>query len=197
MTGCGNSLLGEELYRDGYHNVINTDISPSVIESMSKHCEICSKMKWKIMDCLNLPVENHSFDVVLEKATTEVFLVDQISPWDITESAKEIIGRMMNQIERVLKPETGQFFSISFTAPHFKRILMSSCFPKTLKLSDVFELGDRFHFFMYCFSNNATIIPKEVFRYEPPKFTSFSKNSSSEDEEDDTKMRNFFDGFDL
>ena len=34
MLGCGNALLSENLYDEGYHNIINVDISPVCIEQM-------------------------------------------------------------------------------------------------------------------------------------------------------------------
>ena len=29
--GCGNSLLSEEMYNDGYKNILNIDLSQSII----------------------------------------------------------------------------------------------------------------------------------------------------------------------
>ena len=34
MLGCGNSTLSADMYRAGYHNITNIDISPTVIEKM-------------------------------------------------------------------------------------------------------------------------------------------------------------------
>lgn len=31
MLGCGNSKLSEQMYEAGYHNIVNIDISDSVI----------------------------------------------------------------------------------------------------------------------------------------------------------------------
>ena len=36
MLGCGNSKLSEQMYEDGYTNILNVDISPTVIEQMRK-----------------------------------------------------------------------------------------------------------------------------------------------------------------
>ena len=184
-------MLGEELYEDGYRNIVNTDISPSVIKKMSNHCEKCSKMEWKVMDCLDLSAKDQEFDIVLEKATIEVFLVGEKSLWDVSTSTREVIHRMTTEIERVLKPEVGQFFSVSFNAPHFRKILIESSFPETLKLSNIFELGEAFHFFMYCFSNSSKINPKSVFSYEPPKITKHTNYEHSYEED------NFFGSFNV
>ena len=34
MVGCGNSKLSDQMYQAGYHNIVNIDISPSVIQQM-------------------------------------------------------------------------------------------------------------------------------------------------------------------
>ncbi|KAH9990920.1 hypothetical protein BJV77DRAFT_1010217, partial [Russula vinacea] len=34
MLGCGNSTLAEDMYDDGYKNIVNVDYSPVVIEQM-------------------------------------------------------------------------------------------------------------------------------------------------------------------
>lgn len=36
MVGCGNSKLSYQMWEAGYKNIVNIDISPSVIEQMSK-----------------------------------------------------------------------------------------------------------------------------------------------------------------
>lgn len=36
MVGCGNSKLSYQMCQAGYKNIVNIDISPSVIEQMSK-----------------------------------------------------------------------------------------------------------------------------------------------------------------
>lgn len=35
IIGCGNAPLSEEMYDDGYHNILNLDISSVVIEQMT------------------------------------------------------------------------------------------------------------------------------------------------------------------
>lgn len=39
-VGCGNSELQDKLYEDGYHNIINIDISSVVIEQMNKNRDL-------------------------------------------------------------------------------------------------------------------------------------------------------------
>ena len=39
MLGCGNSKLSEQMYEAGYHEILNIDISETVIERMRKISE--------------------------------------------------------------------------------------------------------------------------------------------------------------
>lgn len=43
MVGCGNSQLSQQMFEAGYTNVVNIDISPSVIKQMQ---EVSPKMVW-------------------------------------------------------------------------------------------------------------------------------------------------------
>jgi len=36
MVGCGNSKLSGQMFKNGYGNVVNIDISPSVIAQMKE-----------------------------------------------------------------------------------------------------------------------------------------------------------------
>lgn len=36
ILGCGNAEFSEELYDDGYHNIVNVDISPVCINQMAE-----------------------------------------------------------------------------------------------------------------------------------------------------------------
>jgi hypothetical protein len=51
MIGCGNSKLSQQMYDEGYKNIINIDISPTVIEQMKK---VSPDMEWLVMDATNM-----------------------------------------------------------------------------------------------------------------------------------------------
>lgn len=63
VAGCGNSDLSADLYDVGYHNVLNVDISSTVIRQMSaKHADTRPDMKFFQMDLLevcSLSVESY------------------------------------------------------------------------------------------------------------------------------------------
>ncbi|KIK08922.1 hypothetical protein K443DRAFT_671972 [Laccaria amethystina LaAM-08-1] len=45
MLGCGNSKLSEDMWEDGYHNIVNTDFSKTVIEQMRRRHEVRPEME--------------------------------------------------------------------------------------------------------------------------------------------------------
>lgn len=157
FAGCGNSLLSEELFDDGYRNLHNIDISSSVIRAMSSHCDKCRQMQWHTMDCRSLNFAESTFDVVLEKATIEVFMVGEKSPWNVSEPTLNNIEQMASEITRVLRPSHGQFFSISFTAPHFRLPLFNRVFQDQMKTANFAQLGDHFHYYFYRLTNDPAI----------------------------------------
>lgn len=193
-------MLGEQLFNDGYQNVHNIDISESVIEMMSKHCYKCKQLKWSTMDCRKLDFFDEQFDVVIEKATIEVFFVDESSAWSISMGTLQNVQLMADEIIRVLKRQVGQFFSISFTASHFRQKLFNKVFidnkskSKQMKTIAVHQLGEHFHYYIYHLSNNPNCSPLDIFLYEPPKVTPLIgySNSDSSDNNDD-----FFGAFNL
>ena len=55
VAGCGNSELSANFYDVGYHNIINVDISSTVIHQMSsKHADARPDMKFLQMDLLEV-----------------------------------------------------------------------------------------------------------------------------------------------
>ncbi|KAL9710951.1 hypothetical protein Ac2012v2_005492 [Leucoagaricus gongylophorus] len=52
MLGCGNSKLSEDLWEDGYKNIINTDFSGVLIEKMKqRHKQIRPEMECAYQMC--------------------------------------------------------------------------------------------------------------------------------------------------
>lgn len=67
--GCGNSLVGEDMWKEGWGDVINIDFSPAVIELMinrHKSNSVTSKyeLSYKTMDATDMKeFPTDSFDV--------------------------------------------------------------------------------------------------------------------------------------
>lgn len=55
VAGCGNSELSADFYDVGYHNIVNVDISSTVVRQMSaKHADARPDMKFLEMDLLEV-----------------------------------------------------------------------------------------------------------------------------------------------
>lgn len=71
MVGCGNSKLSEQMFQDGYQNIINIDISPTVISQMN---EQFPHMTWKVMDATKMDFIDGEFDIIIDKGTLDALI---------------------------------------------------------------------------------------------------------------------------
>jgi len=146
------------------------------------------------MDCRELSFLDRQFDVIIEKATIEVFFTSESSLWSVSEATIENVRKMADEITRVLKPSTGKFFSISFTAPHFRKELFHKMFSNDTDLRprmnviDVYQLGDHFHYYMYHLSNDPNSTPVHIFTYEPPKVTKMQHSHPDNEHDQDCDL---------
>ncbi|EFC35528.1 predicted protein [Naegleria gruberi] len=122
IIGCGNSTLGQDMYMDGYTNIINMDYSSKVIEKMKLKYP---NMEWIEMDMLDMKgFENETFDIVLDKGTMDALVVDAGDPWDPEQHVRYETLKMCKEIYRILKP-SGRFLQITFSQPHFRKIFLN------------------------------------------------------------------------
>lgn len=108
--GCGNGRIQEELYEDGYQNIINNDISPTVIAQMEKVKQEkgYNKMEYHVMDVTEMDYPSKTYDMVLDKSTIDALLCSK-HPYVNT-------ARMLLEVERVLKDD-GVYVIISYGSP--------------------------------------------------------------------------------
>jgi len=108
--GCGNSLLCEEMFDDGYKNIINIDISETVINYMqNRNKEKRKKLKFFVMDCRNLiSIKNNSIDLAIDKSTIDALLCGENSFLNV--------AQMLKEVQRVLKIG-GYYLMISYGCP--------------------------------------------------------------------------------
>ena len=112
--GCGNSLLCEEMYDDGYKNIINIDLSETVIKYMEKrNKEIRKKLKFFVMDCRELNINNNSIDLAIDKSTIDALLCGENSFINV--------AKMLKEVQRVLKIG-GYYLMISYGCPENRLI---------------------------------------------------------------------------
>lgn len=112
VVGCGSSELSANLYDVGYHDIINIDISDTVIQQMvEKNAKQRPDMKFMKGDVLNLEFNDSDFSVVLDKGTLDALMVDT------SEKVVSDIEKMFNEIDRVLKL-MGRYICISLLQEH-------------------------------------------------------------------------------
>ena len=117
MVGWGNSKLSEDMYKEGYHNIINMDISKVVIDKMKTRNKTWASMVWDQMDVTDMTYQNEWFDIVLDKSTIDTLL------WG--DNDIYMVAKMMKEVQRVLIPG-GKYLAISYGKPdnrtyHFRR----------------------------------------------------------------------------
>jgi len=108
MLGCGNALISEDMYKDGYCNIYNIDISETVIQTMAERNKEMIAMTYEVMDCTDLKYATGFFDVVIDKSTIDALCCGP-DP-DLT------VARMTKEVQRVLKP-SGVYCIISYGNP--------------------------------------------------------------------------------
>lgn len=108
VIGCGNSGFSARMYDAGYHNIVNLDFATLIIEEMRQKNLSRSEMIWVEGDMTNMHIfSDHRFDVILDKGALDAL----VSAATTEHKAK---GRaMFAEIDRVLKPHTGQYFCVS------------------------------------------------------------------------------------
>lgn len=115
--GCGNSEMSEEMYDDGYHNIINIDISHNVINYMKERNKQRPNMTFFQMDVRDIKLDNNSVDLAIDKSTIDALLCGEDSFTNV--------AIMIKEVQRVLKVG-GYYMIISYGNPesrvfHLKR----------------------------------------------------------------------------
>jgi len=146
MLGCGNSKLSEEMWDDGYKNIINVDYSSVLIERMrQRHELIRPEMEWHEADVRDLPWETGSFDVAIDKGTMDAMMTAKGDVWDPPQQVVEDCTREVQEALRVLRKPDGLFIYLTFGQPHFRRRYLKQ--PNTTL--EIRQLGDAFHYYFY------------------------------------------------
>lgn len=104
MLGCGNSTLSEDMYNDGYRNIINIDFSPVVIENMKRKCKDLVEMEWMVMDITSMTFAASSFDVVIEKATLDALMVEEKNLWAPSREIRDNMDCVLTQVSQCTRP---------------------------------------------------------------------------------------------
>jgi len=148
IPGCGNSLLGPELYKLGHVNITNIDISAVVVNQMTDMHSDKEEMEYSVMDARKMEfIPDQCFDLIIDKALSDSVLCSEHNLKDI--------DILIREMWRVLKTG-GTYLMISHAPPARRLDFITKSLgnldvevikiPK-VELNELDEEGDsRFHF---------------------------------------------------
>jgi ubiquinone/menaquinone biosynthesis C-methylase UbiE len=96
------------MFEAGYKNIVNIDISPTVIEQMK---QLSPGMEWIVMDATEMTFENNKFDFVIDKGTMDALIAGR----DLSPAV-----RLLKECMRVTKEE-GQLIQITYGSPEGRK----------------------------------------------------------------------------
>ncbi|KAF8967722.1 S-adenosyl-L-methionine-dependent methyltransferase [Flammula alnicola] len=153
MLGCGNSRLSEDMWGDGYRNIVNTDYSKILIDQMKKrHSLLRPEMEWHEMDVRSLVFEDETFDVAIDKGTMDAMMTVKGDVWDPPQQVIDDCTQEVDETLRVLR-KGGIFIYLTFGQPHFRRRYLQRQ-GTTLEIK---QLGEAFHYYLYILRKHAEI----------------------------------------
>lgn len=141
IVGCGNSELSADMYDVGYHDLLNIDISSTVIQQMTeKHSSSRPEMKFFCMDIFEMDFPDGSFSVVLDKGTLDAIFTDD-SPEVILK-----VEKVLAEIGRVLRIG-GRYVCISLAQDHIigkvlRHFVNEGWMVRVCRMSDVDNAND-------------------------------------------------------
>jgi EEF1A lysine methyltransferase 4 len=96
ILGCGTSPLGEDLWDDGWHDVLGVDYSPLAVARMQARAAGRPGLAYREMDVCALDLADGSFDAAIDKGTLDAVLCGK--------EPQAAAQRMVAEIGRVLSP---------------------------------------------------------------------------------------------
>ncbi|EIM86845.1 S-adenosyl-L-methionine-dependent methyltransferase [Stereum hirsutum FP-91666 SS1] len=144
MLGCGNSTLSEDMYDDGYKNIVNIDYSDVVIERMKSRHSVRPEMEWHEMDIRDLKFENNSFDIAIDKGTMDAMMTAKGDVWDPPQQVIDDCTKEVDEVIRVLR-KGGQFLYLTFGQPHFRKRFLE----REGTTLEIKRIGEAFHYYFY------------------------------------------------
>lgn len=123
VAGCGNSAISADLYKVGYKDITNADVSEIVIRQMQKkYSSEYPDMKWLQMDLTASTFQDGQFSCVLDKGTLDALMTDS-SPEVVS-----TIDKYFKELGRILRVG-GRYVCVSLLQEHILEYILS-WFPK-------------------------------------------------------------------
>ncbi|CAK0907825.1 unnamed protein product [Prorocentrum cordatum] len=105
MLGCGNSNMSEQMYRHGFEDILNVDISENLLEKLRQRLSASApRMRWQYANASALDFPEKSFDVIIDKGT-----------FDAMEQNKPLVAAAFREAHRTLRPG-GFLISVTFNS---------------------------------------------------------------------------------
>ncbi|VDB99897.1 unnamed protein product [Peniophora sp. CBMAI 1063] len=146
MLGCGNSTLSEDMYDDGYKNIVNIDYSGVVITRMkARHGGTRPEMEWLEMDIRDLKFDDNTFDVAIDKGTMDAMMTAKGDVWDPPQQVIDDCTKEVDEVVRVLRKGSGSFIYLTFGQPHFRKRYLT----RDDASLEIKQIGDAFHYYFY------------------------------------------------
>lgn len=131
--GAGDSPMSFDMLKEGFDEVVSTDISECVIDKMKSMYGDEKRLKWVLSDCKNMKeFKDDEFDLVIDKGTLDALYCGI--------NAKQSVIISIEEIKRVLK-KNSFFIDISFGSEEQRREMIECCvegleYIKTIKISN-------------------------------------------------------------
>ena len=158
LLGCGLSLLGEHMAKDGYEQVVGVDYSEICIQRMNN---VPNKMcRYLVADvtAMSREFEDETVDAVLDKATLDSLM--QEGEEGVDEAVT--VRKMLAETSRVLVPG-GVYVCLSYGEPDDRVPLLmgneqghEAEYGWTLEHTDVLRKGAKARFYMYVIRKNQS-----------------------------------------
>eukprot|EP01119_Soliformovum_irregulare_P025069 TRINITY_DN916_c0_g1_i1.p1 TRINITY_DN916_c0_g1~~TRINITY_DN916_c0_g1_i1.p1 ORF type:complete len:208 (-),score=39.41 TRINITY_DN916_c0_g1_i1:56-679(-) len=110
IIGCGNSTMGEQMYKAGYTDITSIDFAKQAIDIMKDRAQQqnLDKLVYLEMDARQMTFSASSFDVVIDKGTLDAMMCGKNNILNCEKTCSEI--------SRILKPG-GVFMLITYGKP--------------------------------------------------------------------------------
>lgn len=115
VPGCGNSMVMEEMMKDGYANISNVDFSPVVVSQMEERYK--DRMVFKLADVTrSIPFPDSAFDLIVCKGTLDAILCGA--------GAAANARTFMEECSRVLDESHGVMLIVSHGSPDNRNVYL-------------------------------------------------------------------------
>ena len=112
-VGCGNSLMSEEMFDEGFKTITNIDVSSVLITQMQTKYQDKPGLIYRQMDCRHMDgFPDASFNSVIDKATLDSIVCGEGSATNVQ--------KYLSEVSRVLKPN-GTFLMVSHAQPQYRQ----------------------------------------------------------------------------